>query len=137
MGGTDVTQSLLVTLNIGVIVLGSTDKLKPGDRLRRTGRVVDVPVGQELLGRMVDALGRPIDGGERIQAIPVREEIDRGGGTECADLAHECAECLPRLQRPAGGNPVTISLGLNTLKTGTWARCLANSASPMRGAPKV
>ena len=53
---------------IGVIVLGSTDKLRPGDRLRRTGRVVDVPVGRELLGRVVDALGRPIDGGERIQA---------------------------------------------------------------------
>ena len=53
---------------IGVIVLGSTDQLKPGDRLRRTGRVVDVPVGKELLGRVVDALGRPIDGGDRIEA---------------------------------------------------------------------
>ena len=38
------------------------DELRPGDRLRRTGRVVDVPVGQALLGRVVDALGRPIDG---------------------------------------------------------------------------
>src|SRR6056297_1117141 len=53
---------------IGVIVLGSTDRLRPGDRLRRTGRVVDVPVGEALLGRVVDALGRPIDDGERIEA---------------------------------------------------------------------
>src|SRR6056297_1550069 len=53
---------------IGVIVLGSTDRLRPGDRLRRTGRVVDVPVGEALLGRIMDALGRPIDDGERIEA---------------------------------------------------------------------
>ena len=53
---------------IGVIALGSTDRLRPGDRLRRSGRVVDVPVGRALLGRVVDALGRPIDGGDRIEA---------------------------------------------------------------------
>ncbi len=53
---------------IGVIVLGNTDRLRPGDRLRRTGRVVDVPVGESLLGRVVDALGRPIDEGDRIEA---------------------------------------------------------------------
>src|SRR6056297_2619975 len=53
---------------IGVIVLGNTDRLRPGDRLRRTGRVVDIPVGESLLGRVVDALGRPIDEGDRIEA---------------------------------------------------------------------
>jgi F-type H+-transporting ATPase subunit alpha len=47
---------------IGVIVLGDTNTLRPGDTLRRSGRVVDVPVGSELLGRVVDGLGRPIDG---------------------------------------------------------------------------
>lgn len=52
----------------GVIVLGSTHGLKPGDRLRRTGRTVDVPIGEALVGRVVDALGRPIDGGDRIDA---------------------------------------------------------------------
>ena len=50
----------------GVIVLGRTDDLRPGDRLRRTGRVADVPVGEALLGRIVDGLGRPMDGGDRI-----------------------------------------------------------------------
>jgi F-type H+-transporting ATPase subunit alpha len=52
---------------IGVIVLGDTDRLRPGDRLRRTGRVVDVPVGAPLLGRVVDPLGQPLDGGGRIE----------------------------------------------------------------------
>ena len=46
---------------IGVIVLGDTDRLRPGDKVRRTGRVVDVPVGAALLGRVLDGLGRPKD----------------------------------------------------------------------------
>ncbi len=53
---------------IGVVVLGSTDGLKPGDRLRRTERIADVPTGAGLLGRVVDPLGRPIDGGDRIDS---------------------------------------------------------------------
>ena len=53
---------------IGVIVLGDTDRLRPGDTLRRTGRVVDVPVGAALLGRVVDGLGRPIDGNGPIES---------------------------------------------------------------------
>jgi len=52
----------------GVIVLGSTDNLRPGDPVGRTGRVVDVPVGQGLFGRVVDGLGRPLDGGDAIDA---------------------------------------------------------------------
>lgn len=67
-GGVEGIASSLSQTRIGVIVLGDTGGLKPGDRLRRTGRVVDVPVGAALLGRIVDALGRPIDGGDRIDA---------------------------------------------------------------------
>jgi F-type H+/Na+-transporting ATPase subunit alpha len=52
----------------GVIVLGETERLRPGDPVRRTGRVVDVPVGAALLGRVVDALGRPLDAGRPIDA---------------------------------------------------------------------
>jgi F-type H+-transporting ATPase subunit alpha len=52
----------------GVIVLGETERLRPGDPVRRTGRVVDVPVGAALLGRVVDALGRPLDAGRPIEA---------------------------------------------------------------------
>jgi F-type H+-transporting ATPase subunit alpha len=53
---------------IGVIVLGSSNRLRPGDLLRRTGRVVDVPVGHAFLGRIVDPLGRPLDNRGPIEA---------------------------------------------------------------------
>src|SRR5271167_377878 len=48
--------------NIGAVVLGDYLQLKEGDEVRRTARVLEVPVGPELIGRVVDALGRPIDG---------------------------------------------------------------------------
>jgi len=48
--------------NIGAVILGDYLQLKEGDEVRRTGRVLEVPVGHALVGRVVDALGRPIDG---------------------------------------------------------------------------
>jgi F-type H+/Na+-transporting ATPase subunit alpha len=48
--------------NIGAVILGDWLKLKEGDEVRRTSRVLEVPVGIELVGRVVDALGTPIDG---------------------------------------------------------------------------
>ncbi|XCD38261.1 F0F1 ATP synthase subunit alpha [Candidatus Liberibacter asiaticus] len=48
--------------NVGVVILGSYQEISEGDIVKRTGRIVDVPVGLELLGRVVDALGNPIDG---------------------------------------------------------------------------
>jgi F-type H+-transporting ATPase subunit alpha len=47
---------------VGVVLLGECRDVKEGDRVRRTGRVLSVPVGDALLGRVVDALGRPLDG---------------------------------------------------------------------------
>jgi F-type H+-transporting ATPase subunit alpha len=48
--------------NIGAVILGDYLQLKEGDQVRRTARVLEVPVGPELVGRVVDPLGRPIDG---------------------------------------------------------------------------
>ena len=48
--------------NVGVVVFGNDKLIKEGDVVKRTGDIVDVPVGAELLGRVVDALGTPIDG---------------------------------------------------------------------------
>ncbi len=48
--------------NVGVIIMGDYTDIREGDLVRRTGRIVSVPVGDALLGRVVDALGRPIDG---------------------------------------------------------------------------
>ncbi|EHH58875.1 ATP synthase subunit alpha, mitochondrial [Macaca fascicularis] len=48
--------------NVGVVVFGNDKLIKEGDTVKRTGAIVDVPVGEELLGRVVDALGNAIDG---------------------------------------------------------------------------
>ncbi len=48
--------------NVGVVVFGNDRLIKEGDIVKRTGAIVDVPIGDELLGRVVDALGNPIDG---------------------------------------------------------------------------
>ncbi len=48
--------------NVGVVIFGSDSEIKEGDVVKRTGTIVDVPVGKGLLGRVVDALGNPIDG---------------------------------------------------------------------------
>lgn len=47
---------------VGVILMDSSEDIEAGDRVMRTGRVMDVPVGESLLGRVVDATGRPLDG---------------------------------------------------------------------------
>ncbi|KJE96735.1 hypothetical protein CAOG_009030 [Capsaspora owczarzaki ATCC 30864] len=52
----------LETDNVGIVVFGNDKFIKEGDIVKRTGAIVDVPVGEELLGRVVDALGNPIDG---------------------------------------------------------------------------
>ena len=54
---------------VGVILLGETGNLKAGVEVRRTGRVLDVPVGEALLGRVVDSLGRPLDDLGPVQAV--------------------------------------------------------------------
>ncbi|WP_341705299.1 F0F1 ATP synthase subunit alpha [Ferrovibrio sp.] len=52
----------LETDNVGVVIFGDDRGIKEGDTVKRTGAIVDVPVGKGLLGRVVDALGNPIDG---------------------------------------------------------------------------
>ncbi|MEZ5748535.1 MAG: F0F1 ATP synthase subunit alpha [Caenibius sp.] len=54
--------------NVGVVIFGSDNEIKEGDTVKRTGTIVDVPVGKGLLGRVVDALGNPIDGKGPIEA---------------------------------------------------------------------
>jgi F-type H+/Na+-transporting ATPase subunit alpha len=48
--------------NVGAVLFGAWDKIEEGDQVKRTGRLLEVPVGEELLGRIVDPLGRPLDG---------------------------------------------------------------------------
>jgi len=53
--------------NVGVAILGDYDAIKEGDTVKRTGRIVEVPVGPAMMGRVVNALGQPIDGGGAIE----------------------------------------------------------------------
>ena len=58
--------------NVGVVIFGSDRDIKEGDTVKRTNAIVDVPVGKGLLGRVVDALGNPIDGKGAIEATERR-----------------------------------------------------------------
>jgi F-type H+/Na+-transporting ATPase subunit alpha len=67
-GGTVTGQVMnLESETVGAVLFGESDKVREGDTVRATGRLLEVPVGEALLGRVVDPLGRPIDGGPPIQ----------------------------------------------------------------------
>jgi len=65
----------LETDNVGVVIFGSDRQIKEGDTVKRTGAIVEVPIGKELLGRVVDPLGNPIDGKGPIKAT-ARARVD-------------------------------------------------------------
>jgi len=62
----------LETDNVGIVIFGDDREIKEGDTVKRTGSIVDVPVGKGLLGRVVDPLGNPIDGKGPIESVERR-----------------------------------------------------------------
>ena len=58
--------------NVGAVILGGDTKIEEGDEVKRTGRIMQVPVGENMIGRVVDALGRPIDGKGAIKTTETR-----------------------------------------------------------------
>ena len=62
--------------SVGAVILGEYEKIKEGDTVKCTGRILDVPVGPELIGRVVDSLGRPIDGKGPVNA-KMRDVIEK------------------------------------------------------------
>ncbi len=58
--------------NVGIVIFGSDQSIKEGDTVRRTDKIVSVPVGKSLLGRVVDALGEPIDGKGEVKSDELR-----------------------------------------------------------------
>ena len=66
--------------NVGVVLLGNYDSVQEGDEVVRTGRIIEVPVGEALIGRVVDALGRPVDGKGLIHAAQTRPIENRAPG---------------------------------------------------------
>ena len=63
--------------NVGAVLLGSTDLVKEGDMVRRTGRTVSIDVSESMLGRVINPLGEPIDGGGEISGEKVEMPLDR------------------------------------------------------------
>ncbi len=62
--------------NVGAVIFGNDSTIKEGDTVKRTGAIVDVPVGKGLLGRVVDPLGNPIDGKGELSSVAERRRVD-------------------------------------------------------------
>ena len=75
--------------NVGVVLFGSDEGIKEGDIVKRTDRIVSVPVGKALLGRVVDALGEPIDGLGDIQAEKYSDSDIKAPGIIARRSVHE------------------------------------------------
>jgi F-type H+-transporting ATPase subunit alpha len=75
--------------NVGVTIFGPDRSIKEGDSVKRTGTIVDVPVGMELLGRVVDALGNPIDGKGPINSSERRRAQSKAPGILPRRSVHE------------------------------------------------
>lgn len=120
---------------LGVVLLGASDRVTVGEDVRRTRRVVSVPVGEALLGRVVDALGRPRDGKGRIDAVamhPVeaeaREILQRvaisqplATGLKAIDAAVPVGFGQRELiigDRQTGKTSIAVDTILNQVKTG-------------------
>lgn len=79
----DGTNAMALNLEedtIGAIILGSCDNIKEGATVKRTGRIVSVPVGEELIGRVVNALGQPIDGAGPVDSKQWRNIENKAAG---------------------------------------------------------
>lgn len=75
--------------NVGVVIMGPYADIKEGDQVKRTGRIAEVPVGEALLGRVVNALGQPIDGGGPINATTFRPIESPAPGVMARKSVHE------------------------------------------------
>ncbi|MDK2867770.1 MAG: F-type H+/Na+-transporting ATPase subunit alpha [Clostridiales bacterium] len=75
--------------SVGVVLFGSDEKIKEGDVVKRTGRVVEVPVGENIFGRVVNSLGQPIDGKGPIPADKYRPIEAKASGVIDRKSVHE------------------------------------------------
>jgi F-type H+-transporting ATPase subunit alpha len=66
----------LETDNVGAVIFGEDRSIKEGDTVKRTGAIVDFPVGKALLGRVVDPLGQPLDGKGDLKSVAERRRVD-------------------------------------------------------------
>src|SRR6266545_3998942 len=79
----------VLTAGDGVALLGRFESIREGDTVKRTGRIVEVPVGEELLGRVVNAMGLPIDGGKAVVGKHRRQVEIKAPGIIARKSVHE------------------------------------------------
>jgi F-type H+/Na+-transporting ATPase subunit alpha len=75
--------------NVGIIILGPFADIKEGDEVRRTGRIMEVPVGEELIGRVVNPIGQPVDGLGPINTTKTRPIESPAQGVMARKSVHE------------------------------------------------
>ncbi|GIN63049.1 ATP synthase subunit alpha [Robertmurraya siralis] len=75
--------------NVGIIILGPFTEIREGDEVRRTGRIMEVPVGEELIGRVVNPLGQPVDGLGPINTTKSRPIESQAPGVMDRKSVHE------------------------------------------------
>src|SRR5687768_4058669 len=75
--------------NVGAVLFGDWDKIEEGDTVKRTGKLLEIPVGEELLGRVVDPLGRPLDGKGEIETKETRPAEFQAPGVMQRKSVHE------------------------------------------------
>ncbi|MFC4100429.1 F0F1 ATP synthase subunit alpha [Paenibacillus xanthanilyticus] len=75
--------------NVGVVIMGPYTGIREGDQVKRTGRIMEVPVGEELLGRVVNALGQPVDGNGPINTTKFRPIESPAPGVMARKSVHE------------------------------------------------
>ena len=138
---------------VAVVLLGSDVGIREGDTVRRTGRVVSVPVGEAMIGRVVDALGRPIDGkgdivSERyapiespapgiIQRQPVKEPLQTGKTVLAADtIINQKGQDVICIYVAIGQKRSTVAQLVNTLESaGAMDYTIVVSATASEQAP--
>ena len=75
--------------NVGIVLFGNDRDIKEGDIVKRTGRIVEVPVGMGLLGRVVDGMGNPIDGKGVLENVEYRRVEVKAPGIIARQSVHE------------------------------------------------
>jgi len=75
--------------NVGVVIMGPYTGIREGDQVKRTGRIMEVPVGEQLLGRVVNALGQPVDGNGPVNTTKTRPIESPAPGVMARKSVHE------------------------------------------------
>jgi F-type H+-transporting ATPase subunit alpha len=86
--------------SVGAVLLGDYTGIKEGDQVKRTGRIISVPVGEEMLGRVVNAVGQPVDGKG---PIVTRRSPDRAIGAGVVSGGRSRSRCRPGSRRRCDG----------------------------------